>query len=210
MRIGVIGAGWLGGTVGRNWVRSGHEVLFSTRHPERLDAMVRRLGAGARAGTSRQAAAFGPVVLLATPYQHLAAIGRDLAGELTGKIVLDATNPGPVGGMEYLAEAEAIGVAALTRRLLPEVRLVRAFSAVDATDIEASYARTGGGRLGVPIAGDDAGALRVAAGLVVDAGCDPLVVGDLAAARRFQRGNPGFRANTTLARLERILAGADA
>ena len=204
MRIGVIGAGWLGGTVGRNWVQSGHDVLFSTRHPERLQAMVQRLGAGARAGTPRQAAAHGEVVLISVPYGEMANIGRDFAAELAGKIILDASNPGPLGGMEYLPESERIGVGALTARLLPGTRIVRAFSAVDASDIEASYGKTDG-KLGVPFASDDPEALALAERLVRDAGCDPLPVGGLAAARCFQRGNPGFRANTTLPRLKRAL-----
>jgi 8-hydroxy-5-deazaflavin:NADPH oxidoreductase len=204
MKIGVIGAGWLGGTVGRNWVRAGHEVLFSTRHPEKLAAGIKPLGARASTGTPREAAAFGPVVLIATPYQHLAAIGRDFAAELRGKIVLDASNPGPIGGAEYLPESEKIGVGPLSARLLPGTRLVRCFSCVDATDIAASIDRKSG-KLGAPIAGDDAEAVRIATQLTVDAGCDPLVVGDLEAARIFQRGGPGFRANTTLPRLRLAL-----
>ena len=90
MRIGVIGAGWLGGTVGGVWAKAGHEVLFSSRHPDKLAAMVRELGPRASAGTPAEAAAFGEVVLIAAPYGELETIGRDLGGALKGKIVLDA------------------------------------------------------------------------------------------------------------------------
>src|SRR5438067_8827287 len=62
MRIGVIGAGSLGGTVGRLWVETGHEVMFSSRHPEELASIVRELGPRASAGTPRQAAEFGTVL----------------------------------------------------------------------------------------------------------------------------------------------------
>lgn len=94
--------------------------------------------------------------------------------------------------------------SARPRKLLAGTRLVRAFSAVDATAVEASAGRRSG-KLGVPLAGDDAEAVRVAAQLVRDAGCEPVIVGDLAAARSFQRGGPGFRANTTAPELRRLL-----
>ena len=71
MRIGVIGAGSLGGTVGSVLVKAGHEVKFSSRHPEELVAMTRELGPRASVGTSREAAEFGTVLLFAVPYEAL-------------------------------------------------------------------------------------------------------------------------------------------
>jgi 8-hydroxy-5-deazaflavin:NADPH oxidoreductase len=204
MRIGIIGAGWLGGTVGRNWVQAGHEVLFSTRHPDRLLSMARALGARATVGTPRDAATFGDVVLLAVPYAAVPATGRDLETELAGKILLDATNPSASRDDPLGIESRSIGVAQTSAKYLPGTRLVRAFCAVDATDVEASIGKRNG-KLGVPLAGDDAEAVKVAVQLVIDAGCEPLVVGNLAAATLFQRGGPGFRANTTLPDLRRRL-----
>jgi 8-hydroxy-5-deazaflavin:NADPH oxidoreductase len=203
-RIGVIGAGSLGGTVGRMWVRAGHEVLFSSRHPEELIAMTRPLGPRASTGTVRQAAEFGPVVLIAVPYDALPQIGRDLRDALHGKIVLDACNPSGVPSNALAREAQANGVGQTSAKYLPGVRLVRAFSAVDATDVEASAGRQSG-KLGVPLAGDDAAAVQVAAQLVRDAGCEPVVLANLPAAVSFQRGGPGFRANTTAPELRRLL-----
>jgi predicted dinucleotide-binding enzyme len=84
-----------------------------------------------------------------------------------------------------LREANANGVGRTSAKYLPGTRLVRAFSAVDATAVDASAGRQSD-RLGVPLAGDDAQAVQVAAQLVRDAGCEPVVVGDLAAATRFQ------------------------
>jgi predicted dinucleotide-binding enzyme len=202
MRIGVIGAGWLGGTVGARWVKAGHEVLFSTRHPERLQNLPTELGANASVGSVADAAAFGPVVLIATPFAAMAAIGHDHRQALQGKIVLDATNSWP---SESLAgETAKNGVGLTSARLLAGTQLVRAFSAVDATAVEASAAGSRE-RLAVPLAGDDREAIDVAVQLVRDAGCDPLVVGDLAAGRGFERHGPGFRANTTLPKLRQLL-----
>ena len=98
--------------------------------------------------------------------------------------------------------------AICSAKLLPGTRLVRAFSAVDATAVAASAGRSSG-KLGVPLAGDDAQAVQIAAQLVLDAGCEPVIVGDLAEARSFQRGNPAFRANTTAPELRRLLGIRD-
>jgi predicted dinucleotide-binding enzyme len=209
MRIGVIGAGWLGGTVGRVWVRTGHEVMFSSRHPEELVSMTRELGSRASVGTSLQAAEFGSVLLFAVPYDALPQLGRELQQALRGKIVLDACNPSSRNDDALVREAQANGVGPTSAKYLPGTRLVRAFSAVDATAVEASAGRSSG-KLGVPLAGDDAQAVEVAAQLVRDAGCEPVIVGDLAAASSFQRGGPGFRANTTPPELRRLLGLADA
>jgi predicted dinucleotide-binding enzyme len=197
MRIGVIGAGSLGGTVGSLLVKAGHEVKFSSRHPEELESMARELGPRASVGTAREAAEFGTVLLFAVPYDALPQLGQDLKEQIRGKIVLDACNPR--GGTE-----EAAGVAQTSARLLAGTRLVRAFSAVDATAADASFKRQSD-KLGVPLASDDAEAMQVAAQLVRDAGCEPVIVGDLAAAKSFQRGGPGFRANTTAPKLRELL-----
>jgi predicted dinucleotide-binding enzyme len=202
MRIGIIGAGWLGGTVGRVWVKAGHEVMFSSRHPETFAALAQELGPRACAGTSAAAAAFGEIVLIAVPYNALPGLGRDHHDALAGKIVLDACNSYAPDPAAFRREIETAGVGESSAKYLPDTRLVRAFSAVDATAVEASAAGQGA-RLGVPLASDDGEAMQTAAQLVRDAGCEPVVVGDLAAARKFQRGGPGFRANTSAAQLRR-------
>src|SRR6478672_13460295 len=92
MRIGVIGAGSLGGAVGSVLVKSGHEVKFSSRHPDELVAMARELGPRASVGTPQEAAEFGSVLLIAVPYEALPELGRDLKDAIRGKVVLDACN----------------------------------------------------------------------------------------------------------------------
>lgn len=203
-RIGVIGAGWLGGTVGRLWVKAGHEVMFSSRNPDKLEAMARELGPRASVGLPMAAAEFGTVLLLAVPFEALPQVGRDLRSAYHGKIVLDSTNPWGANSADVYREARELGVAQTVVKYMPGARLVRAFSAVDAAVVETSASRTGK-RIGMPIASDDAEAMRVAAELVRDAGCDPVVVGNLAAAAVFQPGGPGFRAHLTAPELRRRL-----
>jgi 8-hydroxy-5-deazaflavin:NADPH oxidoreductase len=204
MKIGVVGAGSLGGTVARLWIAAGHEVMFSSRHPEELAPMAKRLGARASVGTAAEAAAFGDIVLFAVPYDALPALGKDLASALRGKIVLDACNPAPGSTTKLTRDAETSGVAETSAKLLPGTRYVRVFSAVNATSIAASAKRKID-KLGVPLASDDAKAREVASQLVRDVGSEPVAVGGLAAARGFQRGGAGFVADTTAPKLRRLL-----
>jgi predicted dinucleotide-binding enzyme len=204
MKIGVIGAGWLGGAVGKVWLKAGHDVCFSSRDPEKQRRAAASLGPHATGGSLREAAEFGEVALISVPYRALEGVGRDLKTQLAGKIVLDACNPYGPDPVTLIREIEAEGVALASARLLPGVRYVRAFSAVDATAVEASAAGRGQ-RLGVPVASDDPGALEVAEQLVRDASCDPVVTGGLQSARRFQRGGAGFRAHLGAAALRRAL-----
>jgi hypothetical protein len=202
VRIGVIGAGTLGGTVGSVLVKAGHEVKFSSRHPEELAAMARELGPRASVGTPREAADFGTILLFAVPYDALPQLGRDLAEAIRGKIVLDACNAR--GESPEAKEAQANGIGEMSVKLLRGSRLVRAFSAVDATAVEASY-KGQREKLGVPLASDDAAAMQVAAQLVRDAGCEPVIVGPLTAGRKFENGKPAFRANATAPELRQLL-----
>ena len=189
--IGTIGAGHIGSTIGGLWIKSGHKVMFSSRHPEELKDLVASLGPQAQAGTVDQAIAFGNVVLLTVPYGALPAIGRDYAAQLNGKIVLDTCNA-VVGRDGAIAdEVDANGVGVTSQKYLPGTRLVRAFNSIS-YKIFASEANRPDPKLAVPIAGDDQEALKVAAGLVRDAGFEPVVVGKLADAKLFQRGGPGW------------------
>src|ERR1700737_1413861 len=79
LRIGVIGSGKIGGTIGGLWVKAGHPVLFSSRHPEGLKDMVAGLGSLAQAGSVDQAVAFGDVLFIAVPYGAVPKIGEQHA-----------------------------------------------------------------------------------------------------------------------------------
>src|SRR5688572_580395 len=95
LKIGVIGSGRIGSTLGGVWVKAGHEVMFSSRTLENDQKLAASLGSNARAGTPREAAKFGDVLLMAVPYRALPDVGKELGELLRGKIVLDASNPIP-------------------------------------------------------------------------------------------------------------------
>ena len=206
MRIGVIGSGHIGGTIGGLWVKAGHPVLFSSRHPDQLKDLVTGLGALAQAGTVDQAIAFSEVVFLAVPYGALPQIAWDYGPALKDKIVLDACNAVATrDGSAIADEAERDGIGLVSQKYLPGTRLVRAFNTLNYM-IFAREANRADPKLAVPIAGDDPEAVQVAAGLVRDAGFDPVVVGKLKDASRFQRGGPGYGQAVTAPALKQALS----
>jgi predicted dinucleotide-binding enzyme len=204
LKIGIIGAGRIGGTLGEHWVKAGHEVVLSSRHPENLTALADRLGPLARVGTPRDAAAFGEVILLSVPYGAFPQVGRDHAGELRGKIVLDPGNPFPQRDGPMAEEARRKGTATASLEYLGSVRLVRAFNTVPASILKTEAHRPGE-RIAVPLASDDQGALEVAARLVRDAGFEPVVVGPLARSREFDVGTAVFGRGLTARELRQGL-----
>ena len=205
MKIGVIGAGHIGGTVGGLWTKAGHPVFFSSRHPEELQSLIAGLGPLAQAGTVDQAIAFGDIVFIAVPYGALPQIGRDYGKSLAGKIVLDANNAVANRDGAIAEEVERNGIGVTSQKYLPGARLVRAFNTLN-YQIFQREANRPAPRLAVPIAGDDQEAVQVAAGLVRDAGFDPVEVGKLADASRFQRGAPGYGQNASAAELKQKLS----
>lgn len=204
MKIGIVGSGKIGGTLGELWVKAGHEVFFSSRHPDELQALVERLGSKAHAGTPREAATFGEVILISVPYAALPQIGRDLAAELSGKVVLETGNPVPRRDGQMAEEARAKGTGVASAEFLPGVRLVRAFNTVEFDDLR-SQANRAGDRVAIPLAGDDKAALEIASRLVKDAGFEPVVVGSLARAKDFDTGTPVYRKALTARELRQSL-----
>jgi hypothetical protein len=188
-KIGIIGSGNIGSTVGRLWVKAGHQVLFSSRNPENLKELVNRLGSSARAGTVRDALTFGDAALIAVPYGAYPQVGKDYAQELAGKIVLDAGNAVPSRDGEISKEAGELGIGLTSAKYLPKARIVRAFNTLSYL-VLANNAHRAGERMAIPIAGDDKEALTVASKLIQDAGFDPVIIGSLESARLFARGGP--------------------
>jgi 8-hydroxy-5-deazaflavin:NADPH oxidoreductase len=94
MRIGVIGAGNVGGALGKAWGKKGHQVFYGVPRPQddKTQQAVRAAGPAAKAGSPAEAAAFGEAVVFATPWPATEAAVKS-AGDLAGKIVIDCTNP---------------------------------------------------------------------------------------------------------------------
>jgi predicted dinucleotide-binding enzyme len=193
MRIGIIGAGMIGSTMAKLWVDAGHEVRLSSRHPDELQPLVKRLGNRASAGTPVDAAAFGEVVMLTVPLKAVPELGRDLASTLANKVVLDTGNAYERRDGETAREATShpAGSAGWAAAYFPGARWVKAFNTVYFKTLETDAHRPGD-RVGIPLASDDAGALDTTATLVRDAGLDPVIVGPLARGREFEPNTPTY------------------
>ena len=188
MKIGVIGSGRIGSTIGGLWVKAGHEVMFSDRDAEQVKRAIEGLGPKARAGSVAEAAAFGDAVLIAVPYGALPAVQKEVGAQLKGKVVIDPNNPVPSRDGELGAQAREKGAGVSSAALLPGARIVRAFNSWG-YGLMAREANRPAPRMAIPVAADDAGALKVGMQLVADAGFDPVAAGSLADSKAFDLGS---------------------
>jgi len=204
MKIGVIGAGRIGSTLGGLWVKAGHEVMFSDRDPEAvkraMDGLGPELKPKARAGSVPEAVAFGEAILIAVPYLALPAI-RD---QVKGKVVIDPNNPVASRDGEMGAQAREKGAGVSTAALLPGARIARAFNSWGYTTM-AREANRPAPRMAIPVAADDAVAMRVGLQLVNDAGFDAVAAGNLAASKAFDLGSAVSGRVLTAAELRQAL-----
>lgn len=182
MRIAVIGIGMVGGTLGRRWAQEGQEVMFGVREPasEKVGQLLAEAGANARAGSVAEAAAFGEVVVLATPWSGTEDAIRT-AGDLSGKVVLDCTNPlapdmsGLVGDRSAAEQVAAWAKGA---------KVVKIFNSTGFKNMDDP--RYGDDRVTMLYCGDDAEAKKVAAGLAEGLGFEPVDAGPLSEARSLE------------------------
>jgi len=188
MKIGIVGSGNVGGNLGTVWANAGHTVMFSSLDLEHDKALAASVGHGARAGTSREAAAFGDVVVISVPYKALPAVGKDLGELIKGKVVIDTCNPFEARDGEVGVWARKMGAGLASQELLPGARIVRAFNAIGAARMGAAHQNPG--KVGMPIAGDDKQAIEIASGLIRDIGYEPVLIGGLAMGRHLQPREP--------------------
>ena len=176
--VAIIGTGNVGAALGQRFAAVGHEVVYGSREPDRSDVrqLVEASGPSASAATPGVAAEGADFIVLAVPWEVVEQVTRGL-GDLSGRIVVDPTNPRVVaddGLRDYAfdgSNAERIQAAA------PRARVVKAFSTLGAgTMLDPSIA---GGPVSVPIAGDDPSAREAVAGLVAAIGLHPVDVGPL-------------------------------
>jgi predicted dinucleotide-binding enzyme len=179
MRIGIIGAGNVGGALGGGWARKGHEVTFGVRHPE--DPKVKKLleETGARAASPAEAAAGAEVVVLATPWDATESAVRG-AGDLAGKVLFDATNP-LAPNLSGLTHGFDTSAAEQIASWAPGARVVKIFNTTGANNM--ANPDFHGTAATMFYCGDDAGAKSTAHQLAADLGFDPVDAGNLEQAR---------------------------
>jgi predicted dinucleotide-binding enzyme len=190
MKIGILGSGMVGRAFAAVALKHGHEVMLSnSRGPETLFTL--RAVLQCKTGTTEEAAAFGDLVLVAIPLSNYASVP---SAPLEGKIVIDANNyyPERDGHIAVLDRKETT-TSELLARHLPKSKVVKALNALEAPGIEQEgRLPNSSDRRAHPIAGDDASAKEVVAGLLTEFGLEVVDAGPLAAGRSFEAGTPAY------------------
>jgi len=192
LKLGFIGSGREGGALGTLFAKKGHPVMFSSRHPENLKELIASAGPSATAGTVEEAVAFGDVIVLVVPYTAVEQIGKEHGKALAGKrLLLDVSNPiARRDGEDFVKQVNEMGGAGLaTAKFIPGAKVVRGFNAIGSGKLEPGAAKADG-KLGVPIAGDDKGAVELAEALIRQIGFEPVLVGGLAMGKYLVPGTP--------------------
>ncbi len=181
MKIGIIGAGNVGSALGRGWAAKGHDITFGVRNPgdAKTQEAVKAMGGRARAVSVRDAASGAEVLVLATPWEA-AQDAIKAAGDLAGKILVDATNP-LKPDLSGLALGHTTSAAEEVARWAPGARVIKAFNTIGAKHMASP--RFGRESASMFICGNDATAKKTVAALAEALGFEPVDAGPLAQAR---------------------------
>ena len=209
MKIGIVGAGNIGGTLAGHFTRAGHEVAVSnSRGPETLQDLVAELGERARAVTPPEAIEFGEIVVVSVPFGRF----RELPPEhAEGKVVIDTNNyyPNRDGHFKEL-DTDRTTSSELLQAHMKGARVVKAFNAIYWGRLR-DLGRPAGDpeRIGIPISGDDEKAKRIVAGLIDEIGFEAVDAGTLAeGGRQHQPGTPVYTADLRAPELRDQLRGS--
>ena len=181
MNIGIIGAGNVGGTLGKRWAKNGHNIVFASREPggEKMKQLLHETGHGATAVSNSQVARSSDVLLLSTPWPATEEALKS-AGDLAGKTIIDATNP-LLPSLDGLSVGCTDSAAEQVARWATGAKVVKALNTVG-FNIMADNSFTAG-KVAMFYCGDDADAKKTVAGLIGELGFDALDAGPLKQAR---------------------------
>ena len=181
MNIGILGGGNVGGALGTGWARKGHKIRYGVRKPDspQMLEVLRQIGAAASAGSVPEAATFGEVIVLATPWPAVQDVLKS-AGDLSGKVLLDCINP-LKPDLSGLAIGSTTSAGEMVAGWVPGARVVKIFNTTGAGNMANPAYPVG--PVTMFYCGDDPGAKIVAAQLASDLGFEPVDSGPLINAR---------------------------
>jgi 8-hydroxy-5-deazaflavin:NADPH oxidoreductase len=212
MRIGVIGAGRIGGNCARRAVEGGHEVMLSfSRDASGLKGVAAELGGKASVGSPAEAVAFGELVIVSVPWDVIPeALAQ--AGDLTGKVVIDTTNQFGSGPMPEPGQT----AASFNAQRMPGARYVKSFNTLTSGFQAQAAERDGDERVVQWLCGDDPQAKEIVAALIEDMGYVPVDLGGTATCAVMEAPRrPGavygeeYRATDAQAVVEAVRAGSE-
>jgi predicted dinucleotide-binding enzyme len=188
-RVGVIGSGTVGETLANGFLKHGYEVMRGSRDPGKLSDWKQGAGAHAKAGTFKEAAAFGELVVFAVKGTAAEdALSLCGAENLSGKVVLDTTNPiadaAPIGGVLTSFADPNLSLMEKLQKQAPAAKFVKAFSSVGAARMVNPEFKSG-----VPtmfICGNDKGAKNTAREVLSSFGWETADMGEAQSARAIE------------------------
>lgn len=183
MKIAIIGAGNVGGTLGKRWAAVGHEIVFGVRDPtrEKYQGLVMQTAGRGRLATNADACRDAGAVLLATPWPTTQAALAE-CGALDGRVLIDATNP--LGADLKLQIGHTDSGGEQVQRWVPGARVVKAFNSTGFNVMDDPV--LAGRHATMFIAGDDAAAKSVVADLATAIGFEAIDAGTLEIARMLE------------------------
>ena len=206
--IGILGSGHVGNNLAKAAIAHGYDVVLSnTQGPDSLSGLVRELGPHASAATPAGAAGAGDFAIVAIPFT---TIGQVPVGPLAGKVVICTINyfPEPYGHVPEIDNGTTTAPGLLQAHL-PESRVVRAFSMINAAEMSGDGHPPGDPRRrALALAGDDPAAKRLVAGLYDEFGFDAVDIGGLDESWRVDAGQPAFVTRQNIAELTANVANA--
>jgi predicted dinucleotide-binding enzyme len=178
MKIGIVGAGRIGGNAASLWAKARHEVMLSySRDPENLAQAASAIGALASVGSVREAVDFGEVMMFSVPWRRIDEVLEEM-GDLDGKVVIDSTNQFGPDGLVELPDGKT--AAQVNAERMPGARYVKAFNTLTAGFQGSAAGRSGDERVAMFLCGDDAEAKDTVKKLIRDIGFAPVDVGGTA------------------------------
>ena len=176
--IAIIGTGRVASALGPRFAEQGHRIIYGSRDPESSKAreLVARTSAGAVVTTQADAASQADIVLLAVPWTVTEAVVKGL-GDLSGKIVIDPTNPYQRTAAGLAEHTVATSAGEMIQGWLPDARVVKAFNTL--SSLTMADPASSGGPVTIPLVGNDPEAKAVIAGLVESIGLEAMDLGPI-------------------------------
>jgi 8-hydroxy-5-deazaflavin:NADPH oxidoreductase len=173
MRVGIVGAGRIGGGIARQLAGAGHEVLLSfSRDPQSLEVLAAEIGPSATTGNPAEAVGFGEVVVISVPWSTWPQALEQM-GSLAGQIVIDTTNQ--FGAAPLPAAGQT--AAQLNASRLPGARYTKSFNTLTSAFQAEAASRPEAEKVVQWLCGDDTEAKQVVTRLITDAGFVPVDLG---------------------------------
>jgi predicted dinucleotide-binding enzyme len=207
MKIGIIGAGYIGGTLAGRFTKLGHTVyIANSRGPQTLTDLAQKTGA--TAVTAQEAARHGEIIIVTIPLKSIPDLPKDLFEGVAAEVpVIDTSNYYPLlrdGQVPELEQGDLTESEWVQQHLGRPV--VKVFNNISFTSLESAGKPAGTpGRVGLPVASDDAAAKQKVMALVEELGFDAVDDGSLHESWRQQPGTPVYGADLPAAELKKQL-----